>query len=91
MLSSLSWEKAVTSDDITITSKGNGRYTIGNGSDSTNTAYLKIQSRDTFKLIPLNIKARVITQLAEELITPQQGGTLGDETDSISATIPPLL
>ena len=80
----------VSSDDITLTSKGNGRYTVGNGSDSTSTAYLKIQNGDTFKLIPLNIKERVVTQLAKETITPQQGGTLGSESDSISATIPPF-
>lgn len=80
----------VSSDDITLTSKGNGRYTVGNGNDSTGIAYLKIQSGDIFKLIPLEIKARVITQLAQEIITPQSGGTIGTETDSISATIPPF-
>jgi hypothetical protein len=80
----------VTSDDIILTSKGNGRYTIGDGSDSTDTAYLKIQSGDIFKLISLNIKERFITQIAQETITPQQGGTLGTESDSISTTIPPF-
>lgn len=80
----------VSSDEITLTSKGNGRYTVGDGNDNTSIAYLQIQSGNIFRLIPLNIKARVITQLAQKLITPQQGGTLGTETDSISATIPPF-
>lgn len=81
----------VTSDDITITSKGNGRYTLGDGSDSSQTIYLKVQSGDTFKLIPIEIKARVVTELATQTVTPQQGAAMGDSTtDSISAVIPPF-
>ena len=51
----------VTSDDITITNKGSGRYTVGSGDDAAQTAYLQVQNPDsnTFKLIPLQIKLKL--------------------------------
>jgi len=81
---------SVESDDINISSNGNGRYTVGDGYNEEKIVFLKIQNGNIFKFVPLNIKPRQITQLAKQNVTPQQGGTLGDEGESISLTIPPF-
>jgi len=80
----------VSSDDVSISNKGNGRYTIGTGSDSSKTAYLSIQSSEGYKLVPLDIKEKTVTQVASQNVTPQNGATLGSVAQSVQATIPPF-
>lgn len=80
----------VTSDDVLVTSLGGGRYTIGDGSDSSGIVYLQIKKGDIFKLIPIELQEKIVTLVAQETITPNQGGTIGTELDSISASIPPF-
>jgi len=79
----------VESDDITLTAKGNGRFTVGDGSDGDITAYLKISDNGVYRLIPISIKEKQTTLLSSSVVTPQKGEKIGTDTDSISATIPP--
>ena len=79
----------VSSDDITITPKGNGRYTLGDGNNPDETVYLKISKSDgTFSLIPVNIKSKTITEVASRSVTPAEGATLGN--DNVKVIIPPF-
>jgi len=80
----------VSSDDIAVTPKGNGRYTLGDGSDTDKTIYLKISKSDgTFALIPVNIKSQTITEVAKRAVTPAEGATLGSD-DNVKVVIPPF-
>lgn len=79
----------VESDDITLTSKGNGRFTVGDGSDGDLTVYLKIVDSDIYRLIPLSVKEKQVTLLSSDVVTPQKGKRIGTDQDSISVTIPP--
>ena len=79
----------VESDDITLTSKGNGRFTVGDGSDGDLIVYLKVVDSDIYRLIPLSIKEKQVTLLSSDVVTPQKGKDIGTDQDSISVTIPP--
>ena len=79
----------VESDDITLTSKGNGRFTVGDGSDGDLIVYLKVADSDIYRLIPLSVKEKQVTLLSSDVVTPQKGKRIGTEQDSISVTIPP--
>lgn len=79
----------VESDDITLTPKGNGRFTVGDGFDGDITAYLKIVDDGVYRLIPIFIKERQVTTISSGVVTPQKGEKIGTDGDSISATIPP--
>jgi hypothetical protein len=80
----------VSSDDITITPKGNGRYTLGDGNNPDKTVYLKISKSDgTFALLPINIKSKTVTEIANRSVTPQEEATLGNGND-VKVIIPPF-
>lgn len=80
----------VSSDEITITPKGNGRYTLGDGNDLDKTVYLKISRNDgTFALIPVNIKSKTIIEVAKKIVTPTEGATLGSD-EYVKVVIPPF-
>ncbi|GEM_PF-2888691 len=80
----------VSSDDIAVTPKGNGRYTLGDGNDIDKTIYLKISKSDeTFALVPVNIKSQTITEVAKRSVTPTEGATLGSD-DNVKVVIPPF-
>jgi len=70
----------VSSDDIDITDKGNGRFTIGSGNDMDNDVFLKIQDNNIFKLMKLKIKEKHITEIAKTIVIPQNGATLGNNS-----------
>ena len=80
----------VESDEITLVSKGQGRFTVGNGFDNDLLAYLKIQNVNIYSLVPIFIKTKQVTSIANEVVTPQKGTTIGTEFDSISIDIPPF-
>ena len=80
----------VSSDEITITPKGNARYTLGDGNDPDKIVYLKISRNDgTFALIPVNIKSKTIIEVAKKTVTPTKGATLGSDED-VKVVIPPF-
>lgn len=80
----------VKSNDIAIFSKGNGRFTIGDGEDSEKTIYLEINDNGIYKLIPINIRERKKVFLSSGIISSQKGGVIGAADSSISINIPPF-
>jgi hypothetical protein len=80
---------AVESDDITLTAKGNGRFTVGDGSDGDLIVYLKVVDSNIYRLISLSVKEKQVTLLSSDVVTPQKGKRIGADQDSISVTIPP--
>ncbi|WP_027179295.1 hypothetical protein [Maridesulfovibrio bastinii] len=81
---------SVSSDNVLITSKGAGRFTIGTGNEGGQSVYLKINQAGTYSLVPVELKAKQLTQIASQNVTPQRGATLGSDAEGVKATIPPF-
>ena len=80
----------ISSDDITLTKKENGRYQVGTGSEGDTTAYIKVKNGSTYSLEPLQIKPKVETVIAQRNVMPKVEATLGSVSDGVVATIPPF-
>ena len=79
----------IESDDVSVIPINSNRYTIGANINEEIKAYLKVVDDDTYKLIPVNTKSKQISQIAKEIVTPQQGVIIENDSD-VNIIIPPF-